>query len=353
MGTEPANPVSVSVDQAALPPFDVALLHMARVKFSNTIARTLYTWLSRISVGGGGKYPGPTAMAKLCGSTRFTVSRAEKQLVERGLVTFSGPDGEKEYRLTDIGPLPTEQLAGWQLVVGTANPERSLEVKKKPRKTKVKEAEPDIPPDPAPVENSDGAADAISSKPEETKEQANSETKPARSKLTQADIAKICSSLDSMRTYLLWGKDALYTPGVYPHATCSWRKFMTPEDTQEMHVPKWETNTFMGYFWFNVSIYRDKRGIPLNLPAWSRLAGDVKNLRKTMTNWQLFMQILTTTQWFDVIKWMSGKAGLSLELNETSLTHGMIKSAANSIGSMSEEGRSQLLERFNKETQRK
>jgi hypothetical protein len=181
-----------------------------------------------------------------------------------------------------------------------------------------------------------GASDNSNPLEAEGKDQSNAKPKAKGSKLTPLEVERICASLDSMTRYLLYGLPGVHEPGDHHQpGTVNWRRFA--KSPQDGGVAEWTTSAFMGYFWWRASTWHAERGHSLSLPQWGRLAGDIKNLQKSMTPSALFLYINAVVQFFDLIKFMKGTAGATLRLDYDSLNNGMIRSTALEIMAMSQD----------------
>jgi hypothetical protein len=160
-----------------------------------------------------------------------------------------------------------------------------------------------------------------------------------RDKLTDDDRKKIVKSHASMTNYLLWGMPGLLEPDQpHPPSTSNWRQFKVREELSEeaQGVGKWTVPTFMGFFWFRVSWWRGQHSVQQTIPRYDRLAGDVRNLLKQMTKWQLFNWINNITVHFDLLCCMVGKIANDWILDESMLTNTLLRNAVQSYLSVGE-----------------
>ncbi len=154
----------------------------------------------------------------------------------------------------------------------------------------------------------------------------------AKESLTNEDRYRICSSLEMMRAYLLWGRPGLEDPnGSHPPSNLNWRQFRQGEGTDEksIGIDRWGVHQFAGYFWHSVSTHRAARGAELSLPDWGRLNRDIKTLLGTGTNWRTFNHLGQLALHFDVICCMAGNHCKDTPLDETVINHNQIRQAVN------------------------
>jgi hypothetical protein len=197
-------------------------------------------------------------------------------------------------------------------------------------------------PDPAPAAAT-GPAPASAKPRRSTK--STTAANPKAPPLTDREKAAVLASADAMEQYLLWGKEAFRgTPAdqLRPEGT-NWRRYNgTAEDPR---VDEWDVPSFAGYYWFRVSKYREKRDLQLTLPNWGRLTGDIKNALATMTKRDVHRFIGIVVQHFELIQFMCQRAGQTMALNETSLSHNLIKTTAFNLANMTQD---QLVEQYRK-----
>lgn len=307
-------------------------------------------------------WPGAGQIASDTGLTRRGVQKALDRLIELKLLTAVAPRPGRDsntYRLTDFpGALaalanrvrhPGEQSSLPSAQSSLAGSERSAPELPN-RTTQVTIGGACGPGDPAGRPTGAALADPSPAKHSPSQGDKHEPAKhgkkeSTRTSLKREDVEAVCVSFDAMQRYILHGVQAVHDPaGEYPPSDINWRRFAKSE--QDYGVKDWDVKAFMGFYWFQVCAWRNTRNLPLTLPSWGRLAGDIKNLQKTMTNLQLYQLVMFTTYYFDLIRFMVGRAGLSLNLQEDSLSNSMIRGAANQLINMGETGRAAMLEKY-------
>ncbi len=154
---------------------------------------------------------------------------------------------------------------------------------------------------------------------------------------------KATASLEAMTTYLLNNADAIGAedPSKFPVSKLNWRQHCTIDpvtgNPTAANIERWTANSFMGFYWYRVCRYHSEQGNPLKLPAWSRLAGEVRNILKQRPPQQVYDFIVTLTQRFGLLLWMAGPTGNTLKLDEMSLSQPRIVALTDNIRSMSKE----------------
>ncbi|HEV2294073.1 MAG TPA: hypothetical protein VGR35_09455 [Tepidisphaeraceae bacterium] len=159
---------------------------------------------------------------------------------------------------------------------------------------------------------------------------------PARAQLSDEDKSLITASAESMERYLLAGIEAVrgVDPAELKPSGMNWRRFNGSVDDPK--AEQWDVPAFAGYYWWRVSRYREKRTIPITLPNFKRLVGDIRNLLGYMTKKDLHQYIGVVITHFELVQFMCKGAGETMALNETSLSHNLIKTTAFNIAQMSE-----------------
>lgn len=162
-------------------------------------------------------------------------------------------------------------------------------------------------------------------------------TKQQRTKLTAEVREKICSSFDSMRAYLLFGRPGVLEPertDLKP-GSMNWRQFYaTPSpnlEENEMGVNKWQVPHFAGYYWCLVSDFRERRNHPLTLPQYTRLFGDIKNYLQTTTPWRTVNYLTILVRNFDLLAVMAGKLYFSITLSDSIVMHPGLRDQCNTF----------------------
>ncbi len=141
----------------------------------------------------------------------------------------------------------------------------------------------------------------------------------------------------------------MYAPvGTHPPYKWNWEQFRK-SDT-DWGIESWSAHTFVGFYWYQVSVFRSQKQIALTLPPWTKLIGIMSNLLKQMPMGQLFQIITFVAYYFDVIRWMLRRAGNTVALDEGSLVNPLVKQSANNLMRMSHEEREALVAQFKAET---
>lgn len=172
------------------------------------------------------------------------------------------------------------------------------------------------------------------------------EPTPANEPVAVPDVeAAACASLEMMRRYLLHGEAGLERDAdltKLPPSKWNWLRFQkSPADPG---LKRWKLDQYAGFFWFKVCQYRASHGQKLALPKWGRLYAHLKRLRERYTSEQLHSFICTVTDWFSVIRILSGGAGQAMTLTESSLCHRMIEMKVDYIHNMLPEDKADLWE---------
>lgn len=154
--------------------------------------------------------------------------------------------------------------------------------------------------------------------------------------LTADEEKAICANANSMGRYLSYGLQGLNAPdlSLLPPTPTNWRQYGGSNDNPK--AGRWSLQAFMGYYWYCVSLYRQKLGIPITLPDFGLLGTQLKTLLATMPNDRLVKLIATMTQNFDLIlhKLRRMDNAVGLELNETTLNNGMVLPIVNNLSEM-------------------
>jgi hypothetical protein len=141
----------------------------------------------------------------------------------------------------------------------------------------------------------------------------------------------ICSSFKNIEAYLLYGRDAVYTPDAdHKPSRMNWRvviKDLRDFTEDGMNAAEWTVPQLAAFFWFRVSHWRHERGIAQDLPSWGPLCGKVKNLAMKLGNWPVLDYINTLTYHFDLFCCMVGKLTENAMLDEGALTNTLIQNA--------------------------
>ena len=161
--------------------------------------------------------------------------------------------------------------------------------------------------------------------------------------LTDEQKRLACSSLAMMTRYLLHGQEGLDpTADVATLKPANSNFYRYQRSAEDLGIDQWTVHEFAGYFWFKVCEYRSKHGQPLELPNWGRLFGHLKPLVETKTRDDLLRYLRIVAEWFTVIRYMNGGAGMSMSLNEAALCHKLVDMSVGQLGLMDADGRAEL-----------
>jgi hypothetical protein len=268
-------------------------------------AKMLLLWLGTLlGDSSSAPYPGNTLLAELCQVDKATVSRCQKQLIDLGLLKLS-EGAEQAFSLALPECFSQEILLAHHTAMSVVNASKTLPLET--RKAAVK-----------------------------SKRRPLSEPVPKPSPMSQEEMSLITSGIEPMTNYLLWGvayfrveDKSTLTP-----ETMNWRMFAKFDDDGKITDPgidQWSISQFMGYYWFRVAKYRAEHNVPITLPVYDRLAGELRNLLKQMTCMNAYRHISTMCQHFDLLRWMNPGIGLTLQLDEGSLSNPKIKQSVQSL----------------------
>ncbi|MFT3786651.1 MAG: hypothetical protein QM770_10855 [Tepidisphaeraceae bacterium] len=156
--------------------------------------------------------------------------------------------------------------------------------------------------------------------------------------MTDAEKSSICASGTAMERYLLSGTEAALSDSQIdqlPIGPLNWRKYgNTAEDPRPM---LWSDQSFAGWYWWRVSLYRERRQIPLTLPDVGRLLGAIKLRGRTMARADFHRLIGLMVKHFELIQFLMGSAGQTVALNEASIAHSLIWNTTCNLAQMTEE----------------
>lgn len=168
--------------------------------------------------------------------------------------------------------------------------------------------------------------------------------------LTDDQKLAACASIESMTSYLLWGAAGL-APGAdatnLKPSSLNWRVH-TNRDNQPQ-VAKWTVPQLAGFWWYLISNDRAltcQPPKPLTLPNLGRIIGDVRNLRQRFTAEQVYHRMRSTIEHWYLVCYMAGKIGATLELTESSLSHGIIANNLDVILSRGQEWAAEQYDRM-------
>jgi hypothetical protein len=250
-------------------------------------------------------------MARLLDMDRTTTHRAEQELAEIGLVAFDGgrdatEDSRRQYRILlpvagsdRFGFITPTQRQGWYGWMDFPD-----EVADKPANTPAGESTP------APAKQS------------------------SRETLTPEMREWFLSSPDNLSAYLRFGVaahglTAEQWQGLPSQAT-DWLAHK-PADPGNPFTKHWSIPQFAAYYWDGASRWRAKNNHQLTFPNWGRLTGEVKNLVKTTTPFQAYAHLFRVVHHFDLIRFLIGRLGPSLMLDEASPNHALVKQQAHHL----------------------
>ena len=158
-------------------------------------------------------------------------------------------------------------------------------------------------------------------RPAKAKAMAGKEQKPKAQPLTDDEKLLACRSADSMLRYLLWGAAGVRQAddaGLTPTGT-NWRHAGRDHSKAEQQVATWNVQHFAAYFWWQVSKYRERKGLPITMPDFGRLGKVMDAHRAKLTAWQLAQKIANVCAHFDLIRFEMQWAAPSLD--EATMQH--------------------------------
>jgi len=153
--------------------------------------------------------------------------------------------------------------------------------------------------------------------------------------LDEQAITAITSSLERMELYITRGREAAIagTAEGYKPSQLDWRN-LSGWTVQDPKVAQWTVNQFAGYYWFAASWVRTiyVPPLPLTIPAWGRLIGDMRNRLKRETPDQLFRRICTMTDhWIAVLQLVGKDSHTRVFLDERSMSNNLIQQQVDTI----------------------
>lgn len=142
------------------------------------------------------------------------------------------------------------------------------------------------------------------------------------------------ASPDNLAAYLRFGAAAHgLTPeqwGGLPSQPTDWL-LHKPADPHVPFTKVWTIPQYAAYYWDGVSRWRGQHNYQLTFPNWGRLTGEVKNLVKSTTPFQAFCHLYRVIHHFDLIRFLIGRIGLSLMLDESSAFHSLVTQQAHRL----------------------
>lgn len=327
------------------------------------VLQALFTFLPNV-------YPGKDKIEELTGLSHATVWRAIKDLKAVGLINYApnlgGSKNTNSYEIADIR-LPeiaeaivkripvteqshrkrVSQRNGFPMKHEPSHGETSKGLTMSPEVHNISTQERTTPAADTAVPSSSSSGDSFgdgnipSGNP-------NAQIKrkvigKLQSNLTAEEMNKICSHVEYMTRYLLFGKDAVEheNPKSLPPTRYNWRRHGgTMEDPK---ADNWTLEEFMAFYWYRVSYYRTKNGMKLTLPNWGKLKKQFAILLDTVPKADLFNRIQLITDHFDYIQKSLPKA--TIDLDESSLTHGLIQPIVTRLAGM---GQNELEDKLNR-----
>jgi hypothetical protein len=276
-------------------------------------AQAMLLWLVRC--GDSGLFPKADVFCDLLQISDSSYYRAKKSLKASGLVALSPAQyGRESYQLTMPSPPSEKQLAAWRHVNPLIQSQKSaLE-------------EPGVAPDCSPIPLDDAAPEPEPPAAKRgTPRAAKSEAKPrAKTGLSDDQRSWILASADNLDVYLRFGQAGIgksmaecVTTGL-KSAGIDWLAF-GQANHDEPYIAEWKANHFAAYYWHMVSRHREKANIPLALPQWGRLAGEIKNLLQTTTHFNAYQHLYLLGNHFDLIQFQLGTFGQGKVLCESSI----------------------------------
>ena len=309
-----------------------------------SVPTMLYLWVASLTEGKDEiKYPGNTAMAEVMDTSPQSVCAARKRLEDAGLLSFrriKRRASVKEMVRVLVGSIKPElenfvqnTLFGARtvpvMVASSTAPVLLSDPVPEPAES------PAVNPEPAPEPESIPVEQPVQPPPAPVVEEP---IRPTRTgKAIDEEITLICSSHENMTNYLCYGIDFFRGMGKIKSVASNWR--VHGGTSVDPKCEQWTVNQFVGYFWFRVSLYREQNQMQITMPLWGHVARDMKNLRDSMTAWQLFQYIGCVIGHFDLIRHMLGNMGKSLLPNESILMHKAIRSAADAIAVIDRNGK--------------
>jgi hypothetical protein len=149
---------------------------------------------------------------------------------------------------------------------------------------------------------------------------------PRTRSLTELDMAKISSSVDVMKTYLLYGVGGVRSDDRSRISSTNWQQF--GGNATDPKISQWKATHFAGYYWYRVSVWRAQQPqpMPLVLPVFRKLAGVMRTLLQSMTRLLLFARINFFFGYFELLQFKLGpRIGATLVPDEVSLLNALVK----------------------------
>jgi hypothetical protein len=336
-------------------------LMMLRGRATSGTAAVIFQWL----LGAHGfdnefPMPLPGPMGEALGVQWSRVRDSIDVLVKNGLIKVcSGrfdPKNKFDRRTytidSSVGILTEEQVIGYHKFMGSV-----IDPPVNTRKPKI--VTPKVIKEPV--------ADPVEPKVETPKKRkskvvATPEEKAAKALMVQATFASASKSARHMEAYLLHGKDGLALFDENPNRPWSeveatgttalnWRKMLRVDangnvilmdESRPEGLERWTTPTFLGYYWYLVSVFMSQRGFPIYPPNIKKLAGLIQRYLEAYGPVSTFDRVVTLGTRFDVVMDLVNKRD-SIP-GEDSFSNALVEQAYRQYCTLTPE---QKIERFN------
>lgn len=303
--SEQPNPPQVSISQPSS--FERMILAVSTVQDSKgktlgTAAVVLALWLFRR--GPENTYPGTAVAAQLTGITRAAAWKAEQALEDAKIVAWAKTeDSVRRYRLLTPADPSSSQIESWLQWVN---------------------------PSAAAVEERPGTA-------------------ALQRKLGPEEMTWFLANAARVRQYLRFGMPGFgKAPEECTDLESTAMDFLAfkPASPDYPFDNAWKDGNFMGFYWDGVCRWREGKGLPLSLPSWGRLGGEIRNLLKTQTPMQTYGVIWMIINYFDLIRFRVGRIGEGWMLDESTLSNHLVRQHAMTLVSFSREALQAELDRM-------
>ena len=261
-------------------------------------------------------------MSRIVGCEASVLCAAEDQLLKSGLAKFqryATTPGIEFYTLCAIDEIPDLQRRGFEEIMKFADANK-IEASAGESAVPVSVAETFAPPE---------------MNPESAKLK-----EPVREvKLSDKSRNWFRKSAANMSLYLRFGAAAYgaETPEQIAALTSTpmdWLKhnpvdLVNPLDREN----GWTVQQFAGYYWAGVCQWREANKVPVTFPRMSRLFGEMKNFMNLAGADNAYKHIWRLVRFFDFLRYLVGKIGQDMTLNETSFNHMLLQQASTRIES--------------------
>jgi hypothetical protein len=155
-----------------------------------------------------------------------------------------------------------------------------------------------------------------------------------KEELAATEPLAIIETLKQMELYLNYDKEAAATgktEGKKPAMYNWWKYREVVGDKVDEHVEKWDHRAFTGYYWYKVTEQRVWAKQPFTLPPFGKLSGQFKNLlpQRTKQQWKDFIDTLYFR--FELVQWVMGTLGTTLQFNEDTINSGFVRGKLDTI----------------------